>query len=180
MTVKPVPEMESELMVTATVPLEVTVTEFVTAVPTATLPNDNDVALRLNAGVAAFSCNAKLFVELFSLAVMVADCPVLTEATFAVNPTADAPAGTDTLAGSVTELLLLASVTLRPPVGAAPDRLTVQPSAREPVIELLLQDNALTVGVIVVPVPLTVTVAVGAVLEMVSWPVDAAAVVGSN
>jgi hypothetical protein len=57
-TEKPVPETESELMVTAIVPLEVAVTDFVTAVPTATLPNDREVALRLNVGTAAFSCTA--------------------------------------------------------------------------------------------------------------------------
>lgn len=43
---KPVPEMESELIVTGIVPVEVTVTDFVTAVPTDTFPNANDVALR--------------------------------------------------------------------------------------------------------------------------------------
>jgi hypothetical protein len=179
-TEKPVPEIESELIVTATVPLEVIVTDFVTAVPTDTLPNDNDVADRLNAGVAAFSCNAKLCDELLPFAVRVAVCAVLTEATFAVKPTVDAPAGTNTLAGTVTELLLLARETLRPPVGAGPDKLTEHPFAREPVIELLLQDNALTVEVVVVPVPLKLTLAVGALLEMVSCPVDALAVVGSN
>ena len=71
-TVKPVPEIVSELIVTATVPVDVTVTDFVTAVPTATLPNDREVALGLNVGVAAFSCSEKLFDELFSLAVIVA------------------------------------------------------------------------------------------------------------
>ena len=105
---------------------------------------------------------------------------MLTEATFAVNVAVEALAPTDTLAGTVTELLLLASEMLKPPVGAGPDKLTEHVSAREPVIELLLQDNALTVGVIDVPVPLRLTVAVGALLAMVSWPVDAAAVVGSN
>jgi hypothetical protein len=54
-TEKPVPVMESELMVTGDVPLEVTVTDSVTAAPTATFPNVNDVALRLKAGTAAFS-----------------------------------------------------------------------------------------------------------------------------
>ena len=50
-TEKPVPVIESELMVTAAVPVEVAVMDFVTAVPTETLPNDSEVALRLNAGV---------------------------------------------------------------------------------------------------------------------------------
>ena len=51
----PVPVTESELMVTAPAPVEVTVTDFVTAVPTATLPNAKELTLRLKAGAAAFS-----------------------------------------------------------------------------------------------------------------------------
>jgi len=47
-------------------------------------------------------------------------------------------------------------------------------------MEVLLQLTALTVGATVVPVPLRPTVAVGALLEIVSWPVVELAVVGSN
>jgi hypothetical protein len=54
-TENPVPEIESELMVTAAVPLEVTVTDCETAVPTVMLPNDNEVELRVRAGTAALS-----------------------------------------------------------------------------------------------------------------------------
>ena len=50
-TVNPVPEIESALMDTAEVPLEVRVTDFVTAVPTETLPNAREVELRLIEGV---------------------------------------------------------------------------------------------------------------------------------
>jgi hypothetical protein len=50
-TENPVPLIASALMVTAAVPLEVTVTDLVTAVPTATLPNDNEAALRLKDAV---------------------------------------------------------------------------------------------------------------------------------
>jgi hypothetical protein len=42
-------------MVTAAEPLEVTVTDFVVAVPTATLPNASEVTLRLRAGADAFN-----------------------------------------------------------------------------------------------------------------------------
>ena len=142
-TVKPVPEIESELMVTATVPLEVRVTDLVAAVPTATLPNESEVALRLKAGVAAFSCNAKLCEELFSLAVIVAVCDVLTEFTDAVNEAVDAPGTTDTLVGTVTALLLLRSVTFKPLDGAGELRDTVQAVVAAPVNELLAQANAL-------------------------------------
>lgn len=54
-TENPAPEIESELIVTAEVPLEVTVMDFETAVPTATLPNASELALRLRAGAAAFN-----------------------------------------------------------------------------------------------------------------------------
>jgi hypothetical protein len=56
-TENPVPVIESELTFTGTVPLEVTVIDFVTAVPTATLPNASELLLRLSADVAAFSCS---------------------------------------------------------------------------------------------------------------------------
>ena len=64
---------ESELIFTATEPLEVTVTDCDTAVPTETLPNESEVVLRLRAGTAALSWIAKLFEEEFALAVTVAD-----------------------------------------------------------------------------------------------------------
>ena len=47
-------------------------------------------------------------------------------------------------------------------------------------MDVLLQDNALTVGVTVVPVPLKLIVAVGALLAMVNCPVSELAVVGLN
>ena len=145
-TENPVPVIESELIVTATVPLEVTVTDFVTAVPKATLPNDSDVALRLNAGVAAFSCIAKLCDEEFSLTATVAFCAVLTEATFAVNDVVDAPEATVTLAGTVTALSLLATDTLRPPEGAAELSDKEHAVVPAPVKALLPHENALIEG----------------------------------
>ena len=50
-TENPDPEIASELMVTAAVPLEVTVTDCETVVPTLTFPNASELALRLSAGV---------------------------------------------------------------------------------------------------------------------------------
>jgi hypothetical protein len=179
-TEKPVPEIESELIVTATVPLDVTVTDFVTAVPTDTLPNDSDVAFRVRAGVAALSCRETACEVLPVVAVSVTDCALVTEAAFAVNVAVAAPAGTDTLAGTVTTLLLLARETLTPPVGADPDKLTVHESASDPVIVLLLQPTALTFGNTDEPVALRLTIAAGALLEMVNCPLAVFAVVGSN
>jgi hypothetical protein len=112
------------------------------------------------------------------VAVSVADCVVVTEATFAVNEVLVAVAGTVTEPGTVTARLLLASPTLNPPVGAEPDRVTVQESAKDPVIELLLHLSAVTVGAAAAPVALKPTDCVGALLEMVSCPVTEPAAVG--
>jgi hypothetical protein len=139
----PVPVIEAELIVTATVPLEVTVTDFVTAVPSATLPNDSDVALRLNADAAAFSCIAKLWDEEFALTATVAFCAVLTAATFAVKDVVDAPAATVTLAGTVTALSLLVTDRLKPPDGAAEFIDTVHAVVPAPVKVPLPHENAL-------------------------------------
>ena len=113
-------------MVTATVPLEVTVTDCDTEVPIATLPKDSEVTLRLNAGVAALSCSATLFEELFALADSVAACDVVTEATLAVNEAVDAPEATLTRPGTVTEVELLDKATFWPTDGAGELRETVQ------------------------------------------------------
>ena len=140
---KPAPEIESELMVTARVPLEVRVTDLVTAVPTATLPNESEVVLRLKAGAAAFSCKVKLCEELFNPAVIVAGCAVLTELIFAVKEAVDAPEATATLEGTVTAALLLTSVTPKPVEGAGALRDTVHKVVDVPVNELAAQTNAL-------------------------------------
>jgi hypothetical protein len=54
-TLNPVPEIESELLVTGSEPLEVTVIDFDTDVPTATFPKASDMVLRVNAGAATLS-----------------------------------------------------------------------------------------------------------------------------
>jgi len=113
-------------------------------------------------------------------AVSVAVCPLETEATFAMNVALVAVAGTDTRPGTVTALLLLARPTLTPPLGAEPDKLTVQESAIDPVMDVLLHFTPLTVGVPVVPVPLRLTADVGALLDRVNCPVIELAEVGSN
>ena len=168
-------------MFTATVPLEVTVMDFETAVPTETFPNASEVALSVNAGVAAFNCRATLFEDEFELAVRVTVWAVVTEATLAVKDVDEAPPPTITLAGTVTELLPLESATLTPPVGAEPERLTEQESESEPVMDVVPHDTALTVGATAVPVPLTDTEGLeDALLEIVNCPVDEAALAGSN
>ena len=102
---------------------------------------------RLKTGVAAFSCRETVLDVIPVVAVSVTDCAALTAAAFATNAALVAVTGTVTEPGTVTELLLLARLTVRPPVGATPDRLTVQVFASDPVMEVLLQEIALTVGV---------------------------------
>jgi hypothetical protein len=177
---KPLPVTAMALTVTAAVPLEVNVTLCVVELFTTTAPKEMLVALRVSAGVAAFSCSASVCELLPLVAVREAACAVVTEAIFAAKDALDAVAGTVTELGTVTALLLLASATLTPPVGADPDRLTVQESASAPVMEVLLQYTALTVGATAVPVPVKLTVAAGALLEMVNCPVEELAVAGSN
>jgi hypothetical protein len=180
-TVNPVPEIASELIVTAAVPLEVSVNDFVTAVPTATLPNDSEVTLAVKAGVAALSCTAKLFDEPFVLADSVAVCAVVTDETVAVNEAEDAPGETVTLAGTVTEVLLLPRVTTVPPDGAAELSVTVHVADPAPVNKLVPQENALSVGAAAaVPEPLRLTVTAGALLESVNCPLAELAAVGEN
>jgi hypothetical protein len=62
----------------------------------------------------------------FREAVTVAVCWVLFEPAVAVKLDVAAPAETETDAGTVSEVLLLASVTLDPPAGAVWSRVTLQ------------------------------------------------------
>ena len=114
------------------------------------------------------------------VAVSVAVCALVTDETVAVNEAVDAPAATDTLAGTVTALLLLASVTPVPPDGAAELKVTVHCVDPAPVNELVPQESALTVGATAVPVPLRAMATAGALVESVSCPVTELAVVGEN
>jgi hypothetical protein len=84
----------------------------------------------------AFSCNATLCVAPPELAAIVAVCDVLTAETFALNPAEVAPAGTVIEAGTSTVLLLLATVTTWPVLGAAAFNVTVQLSVAAPLMEV--------------------------------------------
>jgi hypothetical protein len=159
------------LMVTGAVPVELNVTGSVEAVFTVTLPNARLLGLTVNVGTAAFSCKAKLLETLPALAVRVTACAVVTDDTVAVNPALVALAGTTTVAGIVTAALLLASATLKPPLPAAAVSVTVHASLPDPVIDALLQDNALNAAGTVVPVPVRLTTAVPLV-EEVLWIVN--------
>lgn len=134
------------MIVAATVPVEVIVTDFVTAVPTETLPNDNAVVFRLRAALAAFNWSEKLFDVPSALTETAALCEEVTEAIFAVNDVLDAPDAIVTPAGTVTAPLLLAVVTLMAVEGAAEVNDTVHVVVPAPVNALLLQENALIDG----------------------------------
>ena len=151
--VKPVPLSVAELMVTGAVPVEVNVTGSVDAVFTVTLPNAKLAGLMVNVGTAAFSCSAKVLETPPALAVRVTDCAVVTDDTVAVNPALVALAGTTTVAGTVTEALLLVRPTLTPPLPAAELSVTVHVSLPAPVMDALLQESPLNTPGTAVPVP---------------------------
>jgi len=164
--VKPVPDSVAELMVTGAVPLEVSVTGNVVGVFTVTLPNARLAGLMVSVGTAAFNCKAKVFDTPPVLAVRVTDCAVVTEVTVAVNPALVALAGTTTVAGTVTAVLLLLNPTLTPPLPAAELSVTVQLSLPAPVRDALVQDNEPNVPDTAVPVPLSPISAVPLVDEL--------------
>jgi predicted acylesterase/phospholipase RssA len=85
---------------------------------------------------------------------------VLTDFTLAVNDAVDAPAETVTLAGTETEVVLLASAILWPPVRAAALREMVHAVLPAPVKVLVPQLKALIDGAIVDADPLSLIDAV--------------------
>ena len=91
-----------------------------------------------------------------------------------------APDATETLAGTFTALLLLVRATLVPLDGAAELSDTVHVVVLAPVNVLVPHDSPFTVDATEVPVPLRLTTAAGAVLEIATCPVTEFAVVGLN
>ena len=181
----PVPETVAELIVSAAVPVDRTDTAWVLGLPIFTLPKASVVGLTDIWAVAAVNCSEKLLLTLPAEAVRVTVCVVLTVEAVAVNEALVAPAGTVTEAGTETELLLLASATASPPEPAAPDSETEHASVTDPVKELLLQVSPLraaaTVGA--APVPESATVVVlpaAALLVIVRVPLTVPVAVGAN
>ena len=179
-TVNPLPLTAAALTVTAAVPVEDRVRVCVVAVFTFTLPKDKLDELTLSVGTEAPNCRAKVLATLLALAVRVAVCAVVTEETVAVKAAVVEPAATVTVAGTAAALLLLARLTVNPPVAAAAFRVTVQLSVPDPANDPLVQLSPLSTGT---PVPLrltTVEVPLEELLVRVSEPEAAPAVVGSN
>jgi hypothetical protein len=103
-------------------------------VPVEGFPPTTDVGERLS-GVRLGASIVKVAVGLLppSVAVIVAAVLVATAVVFTVNSVVLAPAGTVTLAGTVAEPLLELKLTLIPPVGALPLKVTVPAEAVPPV-----------------------------------------------
>ncbi len=169
--VKPVPVNAAELIVTGDVPLEAIVMGSVEGVFSVMLPNARLAGLMVNVGTAAFNCRAKVFDTPPVLAVKVTDCAVVTAVTVAVNPALVALAGTTTVAGTVTAVLLLLKPTLTPPLPAAELSVTVQLSLPAPVSDALPQAKELNVPGTAVPVPLSPITTVPLVDELL-WMVS--------
>lgn len=169
--VKPIPVSVAELIVTGDVPVEVSVRGSVEGVFSVTLPNARLGKLTVNTGTAEINCSPKVFDIPPVLAVRVTDCAVVTDVTVAVKPVLVAFAGTTTVAGTVTAVLLLLSPTLTPPLPAGELSVTVQVSLPAPVRDALLQENPLNTPATAVPVPLSPMIAVPSVDELL-WMVS--------
>lgn len=155
---KPAPESDAPLTVTAVVPVEDKVSDWLADELTSTLPKSTLLVFTVSAEVIASNCRAKVSDELPALAVNVAVCAVVTAATSALKSTLAAPAATVTEAGTVTAVSLLARFTINPLLPAAALRVTVQLSVVDPVTDPFAQLNALREAVTAaVPVPLRLT-----------------------
>lgn len=99
-----------------------------------------------------------------------------------MNEAAVEPPDTTRVAGTVTFGLLLASETVTPSAGATPDSVMRQGSDSDPVMEVLVQEIAPTVGAdfASVPTPVRLTVTVPALVERDSSPAKAPALEGMN
>jgi hypothetical protein len=164
--VKPAPVSVAALIVTGAVPVELRETDRVAGVFTVTSPKERLVELRVRVGTAAFNCKAKVVAAPPALAVSVAVCVVPTEDTVAVKLALVALAGTVTVAGIVTAVLLLERFTLSPPLPAAAFSVTVQESVPAPVIDALPQESPLNVPATASPVPLRAMTTVALVEEL--------------
>lgn len=148
-TVKPAPVTAAAAIVTAEVPVDDSVNVCVVGVFTFTLPNPMLPALTTSVGVPLPNSSAKICDTPAELAVRVTVCEVLTEETVAMKLAAVAPAATVTVAGTVTAELLLARLTIKPPLPAAALSVTVQLSVPAPVIDPFVQIRELSVGSVV-------------------------------
>ncbi len=181
-TVNPAPVAIADVTVAADVPVDDSVIDCVAIELITTPPNEMLVAFTLSVpDPAGKSCSAKVALALPEVAVSVTVCEELTAVTVALNPTLVDPAGTVTLAGTVTVVLLLASWMLIPPVGAAAVSVAVHASVPALLMDAWLHEIAFSVGTAVpVPLRLTTRLPCAELLATVNWPVAAPAVTGLN
>ena len=166
-------------------PVDERVSVCVAVVPTSTLPKFRLAALTVKMDDTAFNSSAKLWAELPEFAVRTAICVIVTAATVAVKLALVAPAGTVTVAGAVTALLLLLKSTVTPPAPAAEFSVTVQESGIAPVATTLAQLRELRSAedAAAVPVPVRATTnepPVAASLVISKLPVAAPVALGLN
>ena len=184
--VKPEPVNAAALTVTGPLPVDVRVTDFFEAVPTAMLAEaDARCADAQGGGVAAFNCTATTDELLFTDAVKFAACAALTADTVALKGSRGRIGRHCHRGRQLTATLSLLRATLCPLLPAAPLNVTVQASVPEPVMDTLLHENPLNVIVgdaaDFLPMPCSLTAAVGLVVEllvMVTCPVDVASEFG--
>ena len=181
----PVPDRLTAFTVTAAVPVDVMVSVCAADSLTSTCPKSTSLALTVKTEATAFNRSEKLSALLPTFAVRIAVCDAVTAETVAVKLALVAPAGTATVAGTTTALLLLLKSTVRPPVPAAVPRFTEHDSDVEPVAELLAQLSELNVAPVTAdaPVPDRPTVSElpeEALLVIVNCPLAAPAALGLN
>jgi|KBSMisStaDraftv2_1062788.scaffolds.fasta_scaffold00090_20 hypothetical protein len=116
----PAPVIATELIVTGDVPEEVSVIDCSAGELISTVPNGILDAFAVSIALAGPSCTVKVFAIPPAVAVSIADWFVLTLFTEAEKDALIEPNGTITLAGTVTEELLLESDIAKPVSGAVP------------------------------------------------------------
>jgi len=135
-------------MVIGKLPVDLTTTVFVAAVPVDTLPKDTLLALVLSVLVAGSTVTVRFFETPPPLPVNVTVSPAgPNQDTIVVKLALVAPAGTVTEFGSITEPeSVLCRLTLSPPLGAGALRFTAQASSTHPVIEVVAHVIELNAG----------------------------------
>jgi hypothetical protein len=178
--VNPVPATLAALTVTAEVPVDDSVTVWLVAVFTFTLPNDRLAELTPSPIEAASSCTPADMAIPVELAETVTACAVFTAETVAEKLPLVAPAGSVIVAGTTNDELLLFRFTFRPPAGTVMLVATVQLSVPAPVMVVVAQLSRLSLGTPLPCSPILHEAPLVALLVMERLPVADPVAVGSN
>lgn len=144
-TEKPFPVTDALEIVSEAVPTDLRVTDCESVVFIPTLLNERLLALQLMVGTDGTNFNENVFVTPPTFAVSRTDLEELTAEAVAAKPEPVFPAAIDSFEGMETDELLLVRLTVTPPLGAAPLRVTVQASVLAPDRDELPQDIALSI-----------------------------------